>query len=155
MPDMHSSNESRMRMSTSSECCSCVRLQLWTCPRALSQPSRVHLRQAAPSAGALVWGRIQWRSRLTLPGQELRDLCKRLLVHAPAQRLCMGKGGTADLTGHPWFSGFDWAKFRRQELTPPYKPKAGPCPCGRPALPAAAARSLRGPGWQRHSLQLS
>ena len=38
----------------------------------------------------------------------------------------MGKNGTADLTGHPWFAGFDWAKFRRQELVPPYKPKARP-----------------------------
>ena len=57
--------------------------------------------------------------------QELKDLVKRLLVHAPAQRMCMGKSGVADLTGHPWFAGFDWARFRKQELTPPYKPKVG------------------------------
>lgn len=55
--------------------------------------------------------------------QELKDLCKRLLVHAPSQRLCMGKNGVADLMQHPWFAGFDWARFKKQELVPPYKPK--------------------------------
>ena len=55
--------------------------------------------------------------------QELKDLVRRLLVHAPAQRLCMGKDGAGDLKAHPWFNGFDWEAFQQQKLPAPHIPK--------------------------------
>ena len=55
--------------------------------------------------------------------QELKDLMKRLLVHAPAQRLGMGKGGAGDLKAHPWFHNFDWEAFQKRQLPAPYIPK--------------------------------
>ena len=58
---------------------------------------------------------------------------KRLLVHAPAQRLCMGKEGASDLKAHPWFSGFDWEAFQQQKLPAPHIPKV-PCSCPQHAV---------------------
>ena len=54
--------------------------------------------------------------------QELRDLIRRLLVHNPAQRLGVLKGGAADVKAHPWFHGFDWDNFAHKKLKAPYVP---------------------------------
>ena len=54
--------------------------------------------------------------------QELRDLIRRLLVHNPAQRLGVLKGGAADVKAHPWFHGFDWENFAQRKLKAPYVP---------------------------------
>lgn len=54
--------------------------------------------------------------------QELRDLVRRLLVHNPAQRLGVLKGGAADVKAHPWFHGFDWENFAQRKLKAPYVP---------------------------------
>ena len=54
--------------------------------------------------------------------QEVRDLIRRLLVHNPAQRLGVLKGGAADVKAHPWFHGFDWENFAQRKLKAPYVP---------------------------------
>jgi serine/threonine protein kinase len=54
--------------------------------------------------------------------QDLRDLIYRLLVHNPAQRLGVLKGGAADVKAHPWFHGFDWESFAQKKLKAPYMP---------------------------------
>ena len=69
---------------------------------------------------------MQRCERPSCNAQELKDLMRRLLVHAPAQRLCMGKEGASDLKAHPWFSGFDWEAFQQQKLPAPHIPKVAP-----------------------------
>mmetsp|Transcript_72462 Transcript_72462/g.199833 ORF Transcript_72462/g.199833 Transcript_72462/m.199833 type:complete len:83 (-) Transcript_72462:309-557(-) len=34
----------------------------------------------------------------------------------------MRHGGISNLTGHPWFSGFDWKAMQNLALEPPYVP---------------------------------
>eukprot|EP00803_Ostreobium_quekettii_P000241 evm.model.scf_1252.3 EVM.evm.TU.scf_1252.3 scf_1252:22586-28170(-) len=59
--------------------------------------------------------------------EELKDLIRRLLVRKPAMRLGAQKNGAADVKSHPWFRGFNWPAFERQQVQPPYVPKvSGP-----------------------------
>ena len=52
------------------------------------------------------------------------DLISKLLKQSPQKRLGNGKGGTADIQKHRWFSGFDWNGLVSQEgITPPLVPK--------------------------------
>ncbi len=48
-----------------------------------------------------------------------RDLLRRLLVRQPRWRLGCGGGGAAEVMGHPWFGGFDWAAYARRDMEPP------------------------------------
>ena len=64
----------------------------------------------------------RFASSVRLLRQELRDLIRRLLVHNPAQRLGVLKGGAADVKAHPWFHGFDWENFAHMKLKAPYVP---------------------------------
>ena len=34
----------------------------------------------------------------------------------------MGRNGIEDVKSHPWYKGFDWEKFEKKQLEPPYIP---------------------------------
>jgi len=71
------------------------------------------------------YGKIM-AGKIVFPAQnftaEAKDLVRRLLEHKPTKRLGVLKGGAADIKGHPFFKGFDWAKLLAKKLTPPIKP---------------------------------
>merc|ERR1712216_1040528 len=51
------------------------------------------------------------------------DLVKSLCKHEPSERLPLKKGGVQNIQLHAWFTGFDWAAMKSQEMDVPYKPK--------------------------------
>jgi serum/glucocorticoid-regulated kinase 2 len=52
---------------------------------------------------------------------EALDLCSKMLVREPTQRL--GYGGGAGIKAHPFFRGLDWSKLDRREVPPPWTPR--------------------------------
>lgn len=55
-----------------------------------------------------------------------QDLCTKLLVQNPKQRLGSGPNGYAELKAHPFFDGIDWEQLSHQQ--PPYVPPVGRLP---------------------------
>eukprot|EP00811_Abedinium_folium_P003782 NODE_1347_length_2508_cov_34.150357.p1 GENE.NODE_1347_length_2508_cov_34.150357~~NODE_1347_length_2508_cov_34.150357.p1 ORF type:complete len:739 (-),score=222.94 NODE_1347_length_2508_cov_34.150357:291-2441(-) len=51
------------------------------------------------------------------------ELIKALLMHEPAERLPMLRGGTKNIKEHKWYNQFDWAAMSRIEMDVPFKPK--------------------------------
>uniref|UniRef100_A0A671NBZ9 Protein kinase C n=1 Tax=Sinocyclocheilus anshuiensis TaxID=1608454 RepID=A0A671NBZ9_9TELE len=56
---------------------------------------------------------------------EAEDILRGLLTRDPACRLgCMDRdGGEEAITAHPFFTGLDWEKLNRREITPPFTPR--------------------------------
>ncbi|ROL50951.1 Protein kinase C eta type [Anabarilius grahami] len=56
---------------------------------------------------------------------EAEDILRGLLTRDPACRLgCMDRdGGEEAITAHPFFTGLDWEKLNRREVTPPFTPR--------------------------------
>ena len=54
---------------------------------------------------------------------EARDLCTRLLMKDPLQRLGSEPTDAEELKCHPWFEVIDWSKIENKLLVPPYKPQ--------------------------------
>ena len=54
---------------------------------------------------------------------EARDLCSRLLIKDPTQRLGSGESDAEEIKCHPWFECIDWKKIENKLLAPPYKPQ--------------------------------
>ncbi|XP_077076960.1 protein kinase C, eta, b isoform X1 [Siphateles boraxobius] len=56
---------------------------------------------------------------------EAEDILRGLLTRDPACRLgCMDRdGGKEAITAHPFFTGLDWEKLNRREITPPFTPR--------------------------------
>uniref|UniRef100_A0A8C1AVD4 Protein kinase C n=2 Tax=Cyprinus carpio TaxID=7962 RepID=A0A8C1AVD4_CYPCA len=56
---------------------------------------------------------------------EAEDILRGLLSRDPACRLgCMDRdGGEEAITAHPFFTGLDWEKLNRREITPPFTPR--------------------------------
>lgn len=52
-----------------------------------------------------------------------RDLCKKLLVKDPAQRLGSGPADAKDIKEHPWFECINWEAIEQKKIPPPYKPQ--------------------------------
>ena len=48
------------------------------------------------------------------------DIVCKLLQREPTKRL--GYNGFDEIKTHPWFSGIDWDKLYRKEITPPFRP---------------------------------
>lgn len=53
---------------------------------------------------------------------EARDLCTRLLIKNPLERLGAGENDAEEIKCHPWFECIDWKKIESKVLAPPYKP---------------------------------
>lgn len=51
---------------------------------------------------------------------DLRDLLRRLLTHAPAERL--GHGGAREVREHPWFRGVDFDALSTRSVPAPHAP---------------------------------
>jgi ribosomal protein S6 kinase beta len=63
--------------------------------------------------------------KVKVPNYFLPDavgLIKGLLTKEPTVRLGHGANGTADVKGHKYFKGVDWAKIEAKAIPPPYKP---------------------------------
>jgi len=58
----------------------------------------------------------------SLKDAEAKDLIKRLLTSAPAQRLGCLKGGGGDVKRHKFFTRIDWDSLMRKAIPPPIKP---------------------------------
>lgn len=54
---------------------------------------------------------------------EARDLCTRLLIKNPLERLGAGENDAEEIKCHPWFECIDWKKIESKVLAPPYKPQ--------------------------------
>jgi protein-serine/threonine kinase len=54
---------------------------------------------------------------------DARDLCTRLLIKNPAERLGGGETDAEEIKCHPWFECIDWKKIESKVLAPPYKPQ--------------------------------
>lgn len=54
---------------------------------------------------------------------EARDLCSRLLIKNPLERLGAGEQDAEEIKCHPWFECIDWKKIESKQLAPPYKPQ--------------------------------
>ncbi|KTG44381.1 hypothetical protein cypCar_00000876 [Cyprinus carpio] len=56
---------------------------------------------------------------------EAEDIIRGLLTRDPACRLgCMDRdGGEGAITAHSFFTGLDWEKLNRREITPPFIPR--------------------------------
>jgi len=53
---------------------------------------------------------------------EARDLCSKLLIKNPLERLGAGPSDAQEIMDHPWFECIDWKKIENKMLPPPYKP---------------------------------
>ncbi len=63
---------------------------------------------------------MKWPARVSNP--ILHDFVEKLLTKNPVQRLGMSRRGGQDIVDHPWFSGFDWQRLLRKELSAPWVP---------------------------------
>jgi protein-serine/threonine kinase len=54
---------------------------------------------------------------------DARDLCTRLLIKNPTERLGAGETDAEEIKCHPWFECIDWKKIESKVLAPPYKPQ--------------------------------
>jgi len=52
---------------------------------------------------------------------ECKDFIQQLLSKDPSKRL--GRGGVAEVLGHPWFKGIDHEKLVNRQIPTNYKPK--------------------------------
>jgi serine/threonine protein kinase len=52
-----------------------------------------------------------------------RDLCAKLLIKNPLERLGAGPTDAAEIKSHEWFDEIDWNKIENKLLAPPYKPQ--------------------------------
>lgn len=50
------------------------------------------------------------------------DLCTKLLIKNPKNRIGCGEQGVEEIKAHPWFSEISWPALLRREVVPPYKP---------------------------------
>lgn len=57
-----------------------------------------------------------------LMSADVKDLCNRLLVTNPYQRIGSLAGGEKDMFGHAWFKDIDFGKLRRMEIKAPWVP---------------------------------
>jgi len=53
---------------------------------------------------------------------EAVDLCQKLLVKKPEERLGYGPSDADGIKNHPFFDGIDWAAMKEKMVTPPYIP---------------------------------
>lgn len=74
----------------------------------------VHVSTSTPHNCCLVSSKFR-------PGQELKDLVRRLLCKQPLRRL--GAKGAAEVRRHPWFAKFDWRGLGKRSVRAPYIPK--------------------------------
>ena len=54
---------------------------------------------------------------------EARDLCTKLLIKNPLERLGGQEDDAEAIKCHPWFDCIDWKKIENKMLAPPYKPQ--------------------------------
>eukprot|EP00928_Gymnodinium_smaydae_P087980 TRINITY_DN72141_c0_g1_i1.p1 TRINITY_DN72141_c0_g1~~TRINITY_DN72141_c0_g1_i1.p1 ORF type:complete len:782 (+),score=154.34 TRINITY_DN72141_c0_g1_i1:86-2431(+) len=56
-------------------------------------------------------------------GGGVEKIIRDLLKENPEERLPVRPGGIANIQGHPWYHGFEWAAFTEGTLQPPFVPK--------------------------------
>lgn len=70
--------------------------------------------------------------KVKVPNYFLPDavgLIKGLLAKDPTMRIGHGSTGTADVKGHKYFKGVDWAKIEAKAVSPPFKPNVNGRDC--------------------------
>ena len=70
--------------------------------------------------------------KVKVPNYFLPDavgLIKGLLAKDPSMRIGHGLSGTADVKGHKYFKGVDWAKIEAKAVSPPFKPSVNGRDC--------------------------
>ena len=70
--------------------------------------------------------------KVKVPNYFLPDavgLIKGLLAKDPSMRIGHGLSGTADVKGHKYFKGVDWAKIEAKAVSPPFKPNVNGRDC--------------------------
>lgn len=70
--------------------------------------------------------------KVKVPNYFLPDavgLIKGLLAKDPTMRIGHGSTGTADVKGHKYFKGVDWAKIEAKAVNPPFKPNVNGRDC--------------------------
>lgn len=53
---------------------------------------------------------------------EAKDLCLKLLMKDPVERLGSSSQGIKEIMGHEWFAGIDWEGLEARKVPAPYKP---------------------------------
>jgi serine/threonine protein kinase len=55
--------------------------------------------------------------------ENAKDLCRKLLIKDPLNRLGSGERDAADIKCHPWFECINWDAIKEKKIPPPYKPQ--------------------------------